>query len=324
MLALYESSSDQAQTASLGDLRENVEAARRSGAKVVAIPPAFREDIPVQESLSFLKRQGRLSPAVWLGGIPRAEYYDQLYDALLQRNVRLLNDPIQFRRSMYLDESYPYLGELTFETIAVDDSTGLERAMSRFDGPMVVRTAVPRTKGRDWSQCLAQTRDQARELGESLLARPRVPGRPALVVRRWQPLRRMADGLTRELRVFVFEGTVLEMGAYWAAQTASMDDPAVAPALSLAREAQRRLDVPYLAVDVGELAEGGFVVLETWDAQCATTRTISKASLWTRLLRLASRLRPSELPRRLSSAGRSVSGSRRGLAGAESVRDESD
>ncbi len=305
MLALYESSSDQAQTASLGDLRESVEAARKSGAKVIAIPPAFREDIPVHEALSFLKRQGRLSPAVWIGGIPRLDYYDQLYDALLQRNVRLLNDPVHFRRSMYLDESHQHLAELTLETIPVDDLTGLERAMAELDGPVVIRTAVPRTKGRDWSQCLAETRDQARELGESLLARPRVPGRPALVVRKWRPLKRTSDGRTRELRVFVFEGTVLEMGAYWSEQTASVEDASLAPALVLALEAQRRLDVPYLAVDIGELEDGGFVVIETWDGQCATTRTISKASLWTRLLRMASRLRPSELPRRLSSVARS-------------------
>lgn len=304
MLALYESSSDQAQTPSLEDLRAHVEAARKSGANVIAIPPAFRDDIPVQDALSFLKRQGRLRPAVWMGGIPKPDYYDQLYTALLERNVRLLNDPPQFRRSMYLDEAHPRLGELTFETMVVNDQTELERAMAKLDGPTIVRAAVPRTKGRDWSQCLAETRDQARELGESLLSRPRVSGRPALVVRRWRPLRRMPDGYSRELRVFVFEGTVLEMGSYWTQHEASMEDPVLKPALDLALEAQRRLDVPYLAVDIGELEEGGFVVIETWDAQCATTRTISKGSLWTRLLRLASRLRPSELPRRLSSFGR--------------------
>lgn len=304
MLALYESSSDQAQTPSLEDLRAHVEAARRSGVNVVAIPPAFRDDIPVAEALSFLKRQGRVMPAVWLGGIPKPDYYDQLYVALLDRNVRLLNDPQQFRRSMYLDESYPRLGELTFQTLVVDDQTEFERALTTLDGPAIVRPAVPRTKGRDWSQCLAETREQARELGESLLARPRVPGRPALVVRRWLPLRRLADGQTRELRIFVFEGTVLEMGSYWSQHEASLDDPDLKPALALAQEAQRRLDVPYLAVDVGELESGGFVVIETWDAQCATTRGITKQSLWSRLLRLASRLRPSELPRRLSSFGR--------------------
>lgn len=304
MLALYESSSDEAQTPSLHDLRAHVEAARRSGANVIAIPPAFRDDIPVHEALSFLKRQGKPTPGVWMGGIPRPEYYDQLYAALLERNVRLLNDPPQFRRSMYVDEAQARLGDLTFETISVDDQTELERAMARLEGPVIVRTAVPRTKGRDWSQCLAETHDHAREMGESLLARPRTPGKPALVVRKWRPLKRLPDGHTRELRVFVFEGTVLELGAYWPDHSASLDDDALRPAVELALEAQRRLDVPYLAVDIGELEAGGFIVIETWDAQCATTRTISKASLWTRLLRVASRLRPSELPRRLSSFDR--------------------
>lgn len=304
MLALYESSSDQAQTPSLDDLRAHVEAARRSGVNVLAIPPAFRDDIPIAEALSFIKRQGRMMPAVWLGGIPKPDYYDQLHAALLDRNVRLLNAPPQFRRSMYLDEAHERLGELTFETRVVNDQTEFERALVALPGPVIVRPAVPRTKGRDWSQCLAETREQARELGESLLARPRTPGRPALVVRGWRPLRRLEDGQTRELRIFVFEGTVLEMGSYWRAHSGSLEDPALKPALELAQEAQRRLDVPYLAVDVGELESGGFVVIETWDAQCATTRSISKQSLWSRLLRLASRLRPSELPRRLSSFGR--------------------
>jgi hypothetical protein len=50
--------------------------------------------------------------------------------------------------------------------------------------------------------------------------------------------------------------------------------------VDLAREAARRLEVPYVAVDVGQLEGGSWIVIETGDPQFSGVSTIPLLRLW--------------------------------------------
>jgi hypothetical protein len=294
VLVLYESSSDQVQTPALDDLRQQIDAAREAGAHMVAIPPAFREDIPLEDALAFVRRPGRVEAAVVLGGIPSPGHYAKLYEALRDRNIRLINDPAQFERAMYVDLATQCLGDLTFDTHPARDSEELEQVLGRVSLPVQIRSGTPRSKSRDWSQCLAEDRDHAREIGQAILGSRWADDRPKVLVRSWCPIQSGEhDGrqYTREFRFIVFDGQVLEQGCYWKldAPLAQLADDELRVASALAVEAQRRMDVPYLSVDLAQREDGQWIVIETWDAQFATARSISRTSLWFKLLRDCSR-----------------------------------
>ena len=79
---------------------------------------------------------------------------------------------------------------------------------------------------------------------------------------------------------------VLSLGYYWPG-----DDPLSALSAAennavrqLALEAARRLAVPYLAVDIGQLHSGEWIVIEVGDAQFAGLSRNAPLALWNRLV----------------------------------------
>jgi hypothetical protein len=53
-------------------------------------------------------------------------------------------------------------------------------------------------------------------------------------------------------------------------------------------EAARRLGVPYLTVDIGQVENGQWIVIEVGDAQFAGLSQVSPLKLWSRLKELCS------------------------------------
>lgn len=89
----------------------------------------------------------------------------------------------------------------------------------------------------------------------------------------------------REYRVFLYGGRVLAHGYYWEGDNPLMD---LTPeegrvVLDLAREAARRLDVPYVSIDIGQLESGEWIVIESGDAQFSGLSRILPLHLWQNL-----------------------------------------
>lgn len=89
----------------------------------------------------------------------------------------------------------------------------------------------------------------------------------------------------REYRVFVYERQAIGLGYYWEG-----DDPlkALSPreeeaVLGLAAEAAARVGTPYVAVDVGQVEDGCWLVIETGDAQFSGVSQTPLLPLWNRL-----------------------------------------
>jgi hypothetical protein len=81
---------------------------------------------------------------------------------------------------------------------------------------------------------------------------------------------------------------VLGWGYYWGG-----DDPLKVltvgeerAVLHLAAEATRRVETPYIAVDVGQTEDGAWIVIETGDAQFSGVSQVPLLPLWNKLVRL--------------------------------------
>jgi hypothetical protein len=72
------------------------------------------------------------------------------------------------------------------------------------------------------------------------------------------------------------------MGYYWEGddplkELSHSEEEAVR---SLALEAAGRLDVPYITIDIGQLEDGRWIVIETGDAQFSGVSQIPLLQLW--------------------------------------------
>jgi ATP-grasp domain, R2K clade family 3 len=294
MLVLSEASDQLEPSASARDIKASTEAARLMGCSVYHIPQDFKRCGDAENALSHVPAQRREVQGVWLGYIPAFERYQAVYEAALNKNIRLLNNPEQHLLVQEFDRAYTLLRGLTPESRIVTSLEQCREAAEQMGLPLFVKGAVQSLKSHGWDACVASTPEELQRLTAYLL-RSGERARGRVVVRRVVRLRHTRTSpqgfpLGREYRVFVYRQRVVVWGYYWEGEddlkalTAGERDEM----LGMATAAAKRLGVPYVAVDVGQTEGGEWVVIETGDPQFAGVSQISLFQMWSELRKLGS------------------------------------
>jgi hypothetical protein len=268
------------------ELHALTEAARLFGCRLYPLPPDFSVCETAENALAYVPSFDPPVPGVWIGYIPLVERYRAIYEAAEAKGVRLVNSPEQYRTAMEFDQFYPLLTDLTPESMILHSLEECETVGERIGYPVFVKGAVKSNKERGWSACVANSEAELRAIAETLLTREgRSRGR--IIARRLAALRTigMEGGdfpLGREYRVFLYQDEVLACGFYWegcsdTTELSAEDERAVT---ELAKEASRRVGTPFLAVDVGQLETGRWIVIEVGDAQFTGLSQVSVLELW--------------------------------------------
>jgi hypothetical protein len=269
------------------DTKQTADAAREAGCDVYSFHSDFDIFGTAEEALEGVPAQAAPAPAMWLGFVPPPDRYRAIYDAAKARGLVLLNDPDEYQLTSELDRFGPRLGELTFRTTVL---ASVEECASVKEYPVFVKGAVRSARTKGWRACVAENETELRALAESLLAdTSRSRGR--IVVRelaRFRHVRKTEHGFPygREYRVILHRAEVLGLGYYWypdvdpLMELAPVEEEAVA---ALAREAARRVGAPLMTVDVGQLEDGSWKVVETGDPQFAGWSHIPRAAVFEKL-----------------------------------------
>jgi len=175
---------------------------------------------------------------------------------------------------------------LTPQSVIVTDPNQCAAAVSVLGLPVFVKGIVQSRKARGWKACVAESLPDLRELTLAYLSlEGRTRGRVAvreLVQLRFANKTALGFPIGREYRIFMYGKQVLGYGYYW-----DGDDPLslLTPTerdqvIALAVKAAGRMDVPFLAVDIGQLEDGRWIVIETGDAQFSSVSQIPLLPLW--------------------------------------------
>lgn len=140
------------------------------------------------------------------------------------------------------------------------------------------------------SACVA--RDELATIAKQLLAREQ-RSRGKIIARRLVKFRTLATDkqsflISREYRLFVCRDVVLACGFYWEEyQDAELAPTEQETIRALAIEAARRVGTPFIAVDVGQLENGDWIVIEISDGQFAGLSHVTVLELWSKLADLS-------------------------------------
>lgn len=197
---------------------------------------------------------GRLNPrqplssgvVVYRGWMLTLGGYDILATEVARHGARLLTSPAQYRRGHHLPGWYPVCRDVTPETLflAPDDDVGAALARAGWDACFVkdhvksltsARGSIARTPGEVWGILDALKKHRGHLEGGVCLRR----------VERFRP--------NTEERFFAHHGDV------WA-RTEEAPPP-------LVLEVARRLDLPFIAIDVAEREDGALRLFEVGDGQ---------------------------------------------------------
>jgi hypothetical protein len=289
MIVLSEASPHLAPTPSARELAATTEAAKLAGCRVYYIPQDFDGLDDPADAFAHVPEQPSATLGVWNGYIPSEEHYALVYRIALAKGIRLLNSPEQHLRAQEFDRAYTCLQEMTPESVIVTDPAQCAAAVATLGLPVFVKGVVQSRKSRGWKACVGDSLADIEQLTSAYLTLTgRTRGR--VVLRKLVRLRHVsctAEGfpIGREFRVFLYDGDPIGHGYYW-----DGEDPLMAlsgdeesTVLSLAAAAARRLDVPYVAVDIGQLEDGNWIVIESGDAQFSSFSRIPLLPVWHRI-----------------------------------------
>ncbi|HEX8666140.1 MAG TPA: ATP-grasp domain-containing protein [Beijerinckiaceae bacterium] len=271
------------------ELRATVEAARMFGCRIYPIPPSLEECGTAEDALAYLPAFDPPVPGVIAGYIPTTDHYSAVYEAAAAKGVRLVNTPSQHQTAMEFDKFYPLLAELTPESVVVSSLDDLLPSAEDLQFPVFVKGAVKSNKDQGWAACVAHNLTELEAIAANLFARQR-RSRGRIILRRLVKFRSLATDrqgfpIGREYRAFIYRNEIIALAFYWDEyrDSSALTDSDRSAIERLSLEASRRLGAPYVALDIGQLEDGNWIVIEASDGQFAGLSHVGLFELWSKL-----------------------------------------
>jgi hypothetical protein len=218
--------------------------------------------------------------AVYRGWMLRPEQYARLYDALAERDVLLINDPVAYRHCHYLPEWYPrFVGQTPHSVwltggpnLAMDE---IQRSLQPFgERPILVKDFVKSRKHEWESACYIPSAAESAAVERVVRRFLELQGEDlneGLVFREFvelEPIGTHAKSgmpLTKEWRIFFLDGAPILTAEYWETGEYGVEAPPLAPFTELAGRVASR----YFTMDIARRTDGGWTVIELGDGQVA-------------------------------------------------------
>ncbi len=227
-----------------------------------------------------VKEQSAPVVAVYRGWMLKPQNYAQLFDALAERNINLINSPVQYKHCHHLPESFSLIENHTPATVSVKLNSNFNfddifRRLSVFgDKPLILKDYV-KSRKHEWLEAcfIPSTSDRAAvervvnrflelqgdDLNEGLVFREFVE---------FQPLAAHSKSkmpLTKEFRLFFLDGELLESFEYWDEGDYSGSRPPENIFADVARQVQSR----FFTMDIAQTVGGDWQIVELGDGQVA-------------------------------------------------------
>lgn len=273
-MAAYDPPSDD-RSPQARQLRVAVEAARQSDLRVVPLVWPFTD----AENVLPDRLPGDL--AVYSGPIPpHPEHYANLERAFARRGAQLVNSAAASEQATRIEHWHERLGSLTARTVILRGPEDLA-CVEELGFPVFVKGLVKSAKELGLEACLAHDAVALEARARGAWAREQT-----VVAREYLPLRYTGATVMefphgREYRFILLDRAVLASAFYWDgtdpfASPGGEDQPPAALAISAAE----RLDARLLAVDIGQLTDGSWRVIEVGDAQHTALGHIAPHLYW--------------------------------------------
>jgi hypothetical protein len=279
------------------DMLANARAARESGIRVHGLPIDLSGEI--DNALGWLSFDTP-TLAVLSTYIQRPKTYDPLYAACLERNIHLIHSPEQNNRIMEFSSFYSLICDLTAKSVVVTDSESLQIAQETLIFPVFTKGQIKSVKEQGWDACIANT-------PADLALRHSKWG--AVIAREIMPLRKHtgAHGAFpegREYRAFWLAGKIIGMEYYWNSVGRLAVDPLGALTAmekieveQLIHTAANRVECPFVTVDVCQLEDLSWKIVELGDPQYSGICHMPRHLMWERVQDYAATWQPAVVAR---------------------------
>ena len=251
--------------------------------------PAY--DFPFAKFFPFERAWELPAQASVVARIGALQDYRARYDALAVSRLALINSPEQHLRASRLPEWYALLDDLTprsrwFEKLPTPGDVEQE-----FDWPVFVKGE----RQTDRHSRKLSFAGNAEEFAEIVAAYQEIPllRWQRITIREFVKLRLVEDPdrgripSSFEFRTFWWKGKLVGLGPYWfQGKQYQLSQLERRGCIEVAEEAARRVDVPFLVIDVAQQIDGRWIVIECNDGQESGYSGISPLGLWQQIIEI--------------------------------------
>ena len=213
--------------------------------------------------------------------------YTSTYREAESLGLRPINNPDQHLRASELESWYPLIHDMTPRTHVFDRLPDADAIETRFRWPIFLKGSRQTSKHNP-ELSIIRDRDHYAQAA-AMYARDPILHWQKPVVREFvalAPVPGEVPGKIRpsmEFRTFWLRGTCVGHGPYWyQVPTYRCDD--LDQGIALAADVARRIDAPFLVVDIAKTIDGHWIVIECNDAQESGHAGIPPQRLWRSVL----------------------------------------
>jgi hypothetical protein len=258
-----------------------VEAAQQAGLSYSLV--SFEALTDLQDGTAAVRRIKAVSVpelAIYRGWMLKPEAYTLLYDALLEKNLLLINDPDQYLHCHYLPVSYPQIAEMTPRSVWLDRGPGLTleavTSLARVFGerPVIVKDFV-KSRKHEWEEaCYIPNASNPQGLEQVVSRFLELQGEDlngGLVLREFvefEPLGQHSKSgmpLSKEFRLFFLDARLLASAHYW--EQGEYGD--LTPPMEQFQAIATTIESRFFTMDVARKLDGDWLIVELGDGQVA-------------------------------------------------------
>lgn len=240
---------------------------------------ALTQDEAVEKALKRVVPSDSVRPMIYRGWMLKPKMYENLYNALLQKGFRLINDPIQYQRCHYLPENYSLLESWTPRTryLAQNgefDKKEIKNILDSFGTSAIIIKDYVKSLKHQWSTACfipnASDTQHAQKVIDEFLDWQADDLNEGLVFRQYVPLQELTihskSGmpLHLEYRLFFRDHELVDCCDYWEEGNYSDYEK---PPLEQFCQIAKRIDSRFFTMDVAKTKQNEWTIIELGDAQ---------------------------------------------------------
>lgn len=263
------------------DWQHEHEMAKHYGMNVVLLDyDVYKAGELINKATYDLQKCDTVEQIVYRGWMMPVELYAKLYEDLLEHNLKLINNPEEYKHCYYLPDSYELIKAKTPLTVVsegndIPDDDKLSELLAVFNGaPIIVKDYVKSQK-HYWNEaCYIPNSSDIAQVKRVINKFIELQGenfQGGLVLREFVELEpigfhaRSHMPLTKEYRVFVLQHKPISINRYWDDGEYNDEDIDLEPFAAI-------LDIiksNFFTVDIAKKKNGDWIIMELGDGQVA-------------------------------------------------------
>lgn len=217
--------------------------------------------------------------------------YQLLYNNYKALGFELVNSPREHQLASELQHWYPIIANLTPKSKVYTHFPSLELVLEDFNFPIFIK-GNRQTAKHSASLSIANTPDEFAKI-TAAYQEDKILHWQSVVCREYIPLKLLPKQapdkvpLAFEFRTFWWKGQLVGSGNYWSQfMNYNWSDDQATTALSLAKKAVTRLQIPFIVIDLALNLDNEWIIIECNDAQESGYAGVAPFSLWQNILRI--------------------------------------